>query len=975
MQTRGFLEAVWPPTGKYVLATPWTPPGTTISLYRHRVFLSIDDAVAEVHRVKNAQNVFFAVHTVNEWTPEKPGVWNPNKTNRATGSQGAYELRTHANMHEARSFFWDLDIGEGDNKYPTREAALSDLQRFLFRTGLPTPLVTSSGGGFHVYWRVSTPIPSIEWKRTAGKLHGVAQALGMRNDPARTVDQSSVLRVVGTFNRKNPLNLRPVVIVHEGVETPNAKFIKRVSELSKEYGVTFTVRQPRVVDPDAIPDNTAKVYTGPVTQLLPLAHTCGHVRAYLRARGNVPEPLWQRSIAALQFVENGARVIEHFDRGHPQHDPAKTQEKLDRWNANAGMYAPPTCGNFDQNVGGGVCAACPHRGKGVNPLDVTNKRLLATPAPPPVVALVSTPILPHMQLVEPPEPFTRVKQGIMYTKMVDKKTVDYLISPYDMFPIADYKRTPLVPGYSVWCITIPREGQRIIEFSSSLLNDPKQLGIELGNHGIYIDHRYSNEIRTFMTAYIRKLQLEQIAAKQWDHLGWDADHTMFCTPRVTLHTDGRETPSSLSEIVKPTRTFIKEKGTLAGSLAALQFYNHDQYLAHQFAIMASLASPIFHATGLGGSVLSITGPTGGSKSTALYAGASLWGMPWDYVLSVTKNGSTVISRDELMITLANYPFLIDEITSIDPEVLRDSVFQWCQFGERRRSKPDGTPRPIRSEAKSLILVCTSNTPLQGLVSTTNAGGVASNMRIFEVNVPKATGSKADGDQFLRDIRENYGHIGPLFMRAVIPHLETVSGRIITMQKKFDLAHNITGGERHLSGLVASALTAGRLANQLGLLPYDWRKVRDWIVDKQLPLSRGVISEQESAISPLAIMASFLYSIHSDTLRVTPVTGTTANYADNDDKVRDIKAHYDTVDRVVYVRKDVFRDFCARQKRYSQHVLAELHSAGIVTDVDLKFTIGKGTSLAKARAVCFSVDLKHADLAELHETLIATPTDT
>mgnify|MGYP006280978787 CR=1 FL=1 len=51
-----------------------------------------------------------------------------------------------------RSFFIDLDVGVGKNKYPDKDTALVALQSLLDAAGLPEPVVTDSGGGVHASW-------------------------------------------------------------------------------------------------------------------------------------------------------------------------------------------------------------------------------------------------------------------------------------------------------------------------------------------------------------------------------------------------------------------------------------------------------------------------------------------------------------------------------------------------------------------------------------------------------------------------------------------------------------------------------------------------------------------------------------------------------------------------------------------------------------------------------------------------------
>lgn len=181
MNMREFLTAVWPDEGPYCIATPYTIPGTETVTYAHHVTETINDAVKFARGKRETTNLFFAIHTLRH-----AKVWNPAKKNRKTGETGAYEVRTHANMKAARAFFFDLDVGrttDQTTKYATREDALSDLARFLFLTGLPDPLVTSSGGGFHVYWRIADALDSLTWKVTAARLHGLARHFGCATIP------------------------------------------------------------------------------------------------------------------------------------------------------------------------------------------------------------------------------------------------------------------------------------------------------------------------------------------------------------------------------------------------------------------------------------------------------------------------------------------------------------------------------------------------------------------------------------------------------------------------------------------------------------------------------------------------------------------------------------------------------------------------------------------------------------------------
>jgi len=87
LNSREFLEAVWPDEGHYVIATPFRIPNTDKTVYAQKVFDTIADAAAYVVRERERKDVYFAVHSLHE-----PRVWKPKPSSsistwvRATGS-------------------------------------------------------------------------------------------------------------------------------------------------------------------------------------------------------------------------------------------------------------------------------------------------------------------------------------------------------------------------------------------------------------------------------------------------------------------------------------------------------------------------------------------------------------------------------------------------------------------------------------------------------------------------------------------------------------------------------------------------------------------------------------------------------------------------------------------------------------------------------------------------------------------------
>jgi DNA primase len=212
MSPEEFVRAVWPDTGLYAVAIPFTPPGSPRAVFKHQVFSSKSAALSTALALASQHDVYFCVNSLRERR-----VWNASKPNRKTGAVGAWEVRTHQNICAARSLFLDIDVGSDGHKYPTQVDALRALREFIQATGLPTPTIVSSGYGLHVYWPLDQDVTPDQWRALAGKLKAATVAKGLKVDQSRTTDMASVLRLPGTLNHKR--EPRAVQVIKAGQPT------------------------------------------------------------------------------------------------------------------------------------------------------------------------------------------------------------------------------------------------------------------------------------------------------------------------------------------------------------------------------------------------------------------------------------------------------------------------------------------------------------------------------------------------------------------------------------------------------------------------------------------------------------------------------------------------------------------------------------------------------------------------------------
>jgi hypothetical protein len=953
MDTRAFLEAVWPAQGTYCLATPYTPPNAAPT-YAHTIVHSIAEAVRAIELNRSKVNLFFCVHTL-----ASDKVWNPNKLDPRTKKPGAFEKRTHANMKEARCFFFDLDVGESTAtcpKYPTRQEALDGLDQFLFRTRLPDPLVTSSGGGYHVYWRLSQALGSPEWRGYATALHAVARREGLRADPARTNDQASVLRVVGTSNLKPGREPRPCVAIQEGVETSTGSFLGQLREL---VGVDI---QPAVAHQPQ-QGNLAQGWDGPSATLDELKGLCEHVRDYCdRPVGERGEPiLYHIGCGLIPLLEDGDDWFHELASRHPDYgDPDKTAAKLDQYIAVTGGI-PPNCATLDAKCGGDNCARCQNAKLGKNPLLIASALRKKTALPPPTLSLALASTQP-VAIVAPPFPYRRTAEGIFMTKVSKDKdgnevSEDIRVLPYDCFPFEDCRRTDLERAFTLWAFEVPHEGQVVVKISSASMQDVRALHAQLYDYGIKCNRFEVEKLSMFMNHYGRTLQEKLAASRQYDHLGWaDAKHTEFIMPNVLLKTDGTTKPCVMSAAVRDVSAHIHTAGTMADQIEALRFYADDKYFRHQFVVLCALAAPAFHATDFFGCVVNAAGESGGGKSSAVFTGAGLWGSPRDYTVNgAGRLGASLLGQQQKVFTLANLPYCIDEITNTDDDKIRDFCLASSQATEPDKLKNDGTPRPKRETFKSTIYLASSNKSFHNLLGQGAEMGGASAMRVFELWFEKFVDGAAEAKAQQHAILHNYGWVGPAALERYIKHRDYIDGCIRQVMTKIDAKYALTGPERFWSAVMAAVLVYGEFAASFGLVPYDIARLREWLLNVQLPAMRGAIKLAASSQTPADLLGAFMNDnqakiilTNSDVVQQTQFSVT--------DPRGELVGEYDRAMSLIYIRRDVFRKWLTDRKQNAVKVICDLRASGGVSNVEVQRVLGEGTLYARLKVSCLVVDM-------------------
>ena len=969
MNALQFLKLLWPAQGLYCLATPFVPPGATKAVFAHKVFQTIELAAAFAERKKSTDNMFFCVHTLKQ-----DRVWNPKKTDARTGQLGAFEVRTQTNTLAARAFFFDLDVGRSEQgkppKFESREEALVALKEFCAETLLPKPLIVSSGGGLHVYWVMDCDILTEDWKPIANKLKRLAQHHGLKLDPSRTTDNASVLRVAGSFNLKKSGEPRRVKTLTPATVMSVVTFEKKVDAALARGGVSVQALSTMpTTTSDDFSNIGAKTFDGPPISIKSLLSACPQILRVAKLGGNVSEPEWYAALSSVRLVEDGQKYIHKISDKHPNYSAAATTAKAQQLEDKG--VGPISCSRW-HDMHPATCEKCPLWGSVKSPMAAARKKPAQLPAP--LVSAYSASGQPlHVEMI-PPEPFgfERTEGGIkMATTNAKGDPITKIIYEHDFYPVRRVVNKIMGSEDQLWRVHLPRVQSHEFLIPADALYDRRKLVTVLANNGIYPKVDNLNDLVDYMVAYISKLQALVDAESQHNHLGWTDDQTQFILPDKILMPDGSSRIVSLSKGAQVSTKFVKKKGKIEDQIGLMDFYNHPNYIPHQFFILCGLAAPIFYMTGHHGVIVNAMGDPGASKSSALYTAASFWGQTELYAINGTNNGATMRGRNERISTLANLPICVDEITNMRNEDAVDMAMSVTQPGHRIRLKQDGTEQSGSDGYKATIMLTTANASLHTVLSTKNTQGTAGSMRVFEIVFKKMmVHTKPEADEYMHELRQHYGHIAEVFMEFVVVNRDAVHREVRKVMKAVDIAANVASSERFWSATIASALVAGRIASKLRLLPFNVKAIEQWALTRQIPFMRGVVQDEYS--SPISVLADYLERVNGNTL----VIQSTQQRGSNNISLAAQMPHgallvrRDQEEGITYVSRADFKRHCSIIGANDRQILEELHqpkmdASGklrrIVLNKNARKVLGAGTDLEKMQSHVFTVDDTHPEL--------------
>ena len=330
-----FIGDVLPLTGHYVLATVKQRPAV------HDSFTSqVDLANAFLDR-SETPDLYYATATFR--TPVGP-----------------YKGRTQANVDGLRALRVDMDAG-ADKPFTDQDAALGAVVAAL-HVGLPKPtyVVTSGGGGLHLYWCLKADILPDLWLTVAKALHSAAVRLGLGPDPAVTTDTARVLRLPGSINGKT--GQRAKVLNRTGARYDHdalARALHAPTANDEAHTMSAKATSLRPLNATVVED-----YVNRAPASFPkIVASCSVMSEATHAAGaGVPEPLWRGALGIIKHCADPEHHAAQASQGHADFDIVEMRAKMDAWTA-----GPTTCVELGKHLPK-ACDACEHRGKIKSPI-------------------------------------------------------------------------------------------------------------------------------------------------------------------------------------------------------------------------------------------------------------------------------------------------------------------------------------------------------------------------------------------------------------------------------------------------------------------------------------------------------------------------------------------------------------------------------------------------------------------------------
>lgn len=941
MIMKDFLQAVLPDKGTYFVLE-------ASGQMRQKACSSVDEMIAATNA----------------------GVSRQHDTYYAMCSFRDKSSRKKTNALYARSAWLDLDCGP-KKEFPTQKDALAALKNFLVAASIPPPTyIISSGNGVHVYWAFTENVQVNTWAKVAGIWKALLDKHEFRADPSRTADISSILRIPGSVNFKDPDNPKEVTVWRTRQPMPYDTWAKAVLVAAKEAGVSKpTPREP------ASESSLNSDLTGGMEEVHRpsdaerVADKCATIGAMRDTLGaEQPEPLWYACLGVLAYTEQGDEICHEWSKGHDDYDRDATQAKIDAWRSAAG---PTTC-EYMRGMQDNACEGCT--------LKCTSPIVLGHPeaqhaayevtADGTMVDLPSIPDDMRSRYLFDPE------RGGLQEMVEDREGNRFPVTICSPFPAVMFAyrddsgdhylrlRTRVQPGVIEESdIELGAVGQGGTSLSRELARKAGIVAVsEHQRLGVYVKTWYDNTRKNMPLQNMRR------------QMGWQSDGTFVLGFR-TYHEDGTVTPCAISKELVRYAEGHQVQGTLKKQVQLIrEIYARPHYEPYQFVLASSLGAillPLIHNEWLG-IPISLWEPDGGrGKTTVCLAAVSFWGNHNAFGQSAIAGQMTEYAATVMAGVRHHLPTMIDETTDWEPKRIAKFAYDFASGVAKLQGQADGGLRDNSTRNWQTCMFLTGNTSLISKIEANIPNPGARISRIFEIEMmlPELKLDVTDNER-VRELLHNYGNIGTEFISHVVKHRKEVAAYtqkvLVSLQKEVD---NSTDARFWLMA-AACAIAANRIATKLGLFHWDTHALEAW-TKKQVRKLRGI--KNDLATDPNEILSTLVNELRPGYL-ITNIWGgykTMALFDHNFPPPRnqEYTGRYITDTRDLFIPVSVVKKWCAEHNIPQKTLQENLEKGDWLKETGVKKCLTTGTKLAgSGQTRCWHLRFKEDEAPDLEDDL-------
>jgi hypothetical protein len=847
METKTFLESVLGDEGYYCIFAYRMSDERKVQKF----YDNLDAAIHAAHNLDaEGYDAYFALGTFDQ-----------------AGSRKA------PNVKQLRSFFLDLDCGPTKD-YATQSDALAALRSFCKELKLPRPTLVNSGRGVHVYWPLATPVPREAWVHAAEQFKRMCTQHGMRNDPAVPADAARVLRVPGTHNHKTE---PPTLVGLVGEAGAPIEFDAFHDLMGDDSSILVPPKRYVPQQQDAMMQALSGSYVSRFKTILikTMAGTgCEQLKEVVNNQPNISEPLWRAGLSIAKFCVDGGKAIHKISVKHPEYTPEGTEQKVDL------IKGPYLCTRFDE-YRAGVCPDCKHWGKIKSPITLGREVEEADESDnivieKPLGVTAATPI--RYTIPKYPHPYFRGKSGGVFKhgKNAEGEDKDSMVYFNDLYVIRRIK-DPEAGESLVLRLHLPKDGVREFTLPLAVVGTKDEFRKHLASQGVAVLN--VQELMEYTMRWVNELQFSAEADEACRQFGWkDDNHESFVIGNMEVYKDRVEVSSPSAATVGLFPIF-KAKGTLEKWKKTMEFYNQPNMELHQFMFGLSLGSvlmefqPInaaaFHAWSKG---------SGLGKTTAMYAGASIWGDPDLLVMQERDTFNSKMNRAEVYKNIVCY---MDEMTNTKPQDLSDWAYQLPSGQQRNRMGPKGNVERVRGKPWKTLFGTTGNTDILERIALYKALPQAEAQRVLSCRVePVKFATKAETDVFSTAIKDNFGHAGVVYLQYILSNLDAVKELAMTVQRKLDAASSLSAENRYWSALASRTIAGLMLAKKAGLIDWQIAPIVQWIV-KVMAEAKAMV--REMSVDVETQLTDYIAENYNNMLRIKS-TDDARNTAGSLDKI-------------------------------------------------------------------------------------------